>query len=56
MLAKFSTKLSVPTDKLMLRCNGRVLEHGEEVRDLAHQTVWLTVVEIKEENNGLLLF
>ena len=56
LLAKFSTKLSVPMDKLMLRCNGRVLEIGEEVRDLAHQTVWLTVVEIKEENNGLMLF
>jgi len=56
LLAIFSIKLSVPLEKLLLRCNGRELEHGEEVSGLAHQTVWLTVIEVKEEDMGLMHF
>ena len=50
VMTRFSRKLSVPMDRLVMRCNGRELGVQEEVRGLANQTVWLTVVEVKEES------
>ena len=49
VIARFSKKLIMPKDSLWMRCNGRVLGVQEEVRALANQTVWLTVIGVKEE-------
>ena len=49
VMTRFSKKLLLPMDKLMMRCNGRDLGVEEEVRGLANQTVWLTTIEVKEE-------
>jgi len=53
VVTRFSKKLLVPMDKLMMRCNGRDLGVEEEVRGLANQIVWLTTVEVKEEFDGV---
>ena len=50
VMTRFSKKLSMSMDRLLMRCNGRELGVQEEVRGLANQTVWLTVVEVKEES------
>jgi len=50
VLARFSKKLLVPMDRLVMRFNGRELSAEEEVRALANQTVWLSVIGVKEES------
>jgi len=51
VMARYSKKLSVSMDRLVLRCKGREWGLQEEVRGLANQTVWLvTVGEVKNEN------
>ena len=50
VMTRFSKKLSMSMDRLLMRCDGRELGVQEEVRGLANQTVWLTVVEVKEES------
>jgi len=48
---KFSRRLSVSMDRLVMRCNGKLLENEEIVRKLESQTVWLSVVEVKDEES-----
>ena len=50
VMTRFSKKLFVPMDRLLMRCNGRELGVEEEVRGLANQTVWLTEIGVKNEN------
>ena len=50
VMTRYSKKLSVSMDRLVLRCKGREWELQEEVRGLANQTVWLTVGEVKKED------
>jgi len=50
VMTRFSKKLLVPMDRLLMRCNGRELGVEEEVRGLANQTVWLTEIGVKNEN------
>ena len=50
VMTRFSKKLSVPMDRLMMRCNGRELGVQEEVKGLANKIVWLTVIEVKIES------
>ena len=48
---KFSRRLAVSMDRLVMRCNGKLLENEGFVRNLVNQTVWLSVVEVKEEGS-----
>jgi len=50
VLARFSKKLLVPMDRLVMRFNGRELSAEEEVRALGNQTVWLSLIGVKEES------
>ena len=57
VLARFSKKLLVPMDRLMMRFNGKELSAEEDVRALANQTVWLSVIgneNIFDETDGLI--
>ena len=46
---KFGRRLAVSMNRLVMRCNGKLLENEEEVRNLSNQTVWLSVVDVKDE-------
>ena len=50
VMTRYSKKLSVSMDRLVLRCKGREWELQEEVRGRANLTVRLTVGEVKMED------
>ena len=49
---RFSRRLAVSMDRLVMRCNGEMLENEGLVRNLGNQTVWLSVVEVKDEGSN----
>jgi len=50
VLDMFSEKMEVPMHKMKLRCNGKVLDVADNVRNLDGQVVWITVdTEVKSE-------